>query len=144
MTTLWRAIRSVTGHLEFGVLTPIERARLVAHFQTRTIGQGGMRWHILDLGPRQLIAQLEWNSETLGESVAALDSPRSDFRRELQRVDPRRAYLGYFVWDDSFEVYLAARDQSNAAGFAAGWSAFGAHEPYRHNLLLPARRLQLD
>ncbi len=38
------------------------------------------------------------------------------------------------MWDDSFEVYTAARELSDHAGFSAGWTPYDGPEPFRQPL----------
>jgi hypothetical protein len=69
-------------------------------------------------------ARLDWRRPNAGETLDELDDKASEFRRALSRYDEQRQYIQFYVWGDSFEVYLEARRQAEAAGFSVGW------EPY--------------
>lgn len=50
-----------------------------------------------------------------------VDSPSSEFTRFLKRLDPTTRYARFLVWPDSYEAYLAARDECDKRNIAAGW-----------------------
>ena len=103
-----------------------------------------LRWHVLDLGPGLLFAQLEWRKHDYGETLDVLERTRArSTDARLLRYNPRRIYFRFFVWDDSFEVYLEARKIATEAGFSAGWVALAEHEPIRENLLARGPRRPL-
>ena len=122
----------------------VDRTRMVAHFQINDIGTREFRWHVMDLGPRALFAQLEWRSHNLGESLEDVEAGRSEFTRDLLRVDPGRTYFRFFVWSDSFDVYAAARAKADEAGFAAGWVPFDAVAPFRQDLIESRHQALID
>ncbi len=51
--------------------------------------------------------------------VVALES--SEFGRRLRQAQGENRWLRYYVYPDSFEVYVAARTTSEAMGLPAGW-----------------------
>ena len=57
----------------------------------------------------------------MGERAWEIAEAGSRYRLSLARIDPGHAALRFFVWQDSFETYLRAREIGEAAGFAAGW-----------------------
>jgi hypothetical protein len=123
-----RALDAPIDRLSLSVLPIHQRIRLRSHFDRLPIGAQGLRWRIDERG-REIVGVLEWRRETVGETAAELSLASSDFRRELRRISPHRAYLRYLVWADSFETYLAARAASDAEDFAAGFTAFEEHVP---------------
>lgn len=56
-----------------------------------------------------------------GETADDIRRSTSAFQQGLKRVDKRKHYARFFVWPDSFEVYLAARRMVAESGMAAGW-----------------------
>jgi hypothetical protein len=122
----------------------VDRSRMVAHFQANDVGTREFRWHVMDLGTRALFAQLEWRSHSLGESFEEVEAGRSEFNRDLLRVDPHRTYFRFFVWSDSFDVYAAARAKADEAGFAAGWVPFDALQPFRQDLIESRHQALID
>ena len=75
-------------------------------------------------------AELTQRSPTVGESLTGLASMASEFRRLLGTMDPDRHWIYFFVWEDSFDVYLAADRLAREAGFATGWLAYAEGETY--------------
>lgn len=89
-------------------------------FDPRFVGNELLRWRMLD-DAGYPVARLEWRSDTIGETLAQLRSPDAQFRKLLDEVDSQSRFLRFYVWEDSFEVYLEARRLAEEAGFAAGW-----------------------
>jgi hypothetical protein len=138
VSALQRGLQDATGgRWRPGMGNPlfVDRTRVVSHFRHNDIGTHALRWHVLDLGPNQFVGQLEWRSRELGETLAELGRPESEFRQNLSRFDPRRTYFRFFVWDDSFDLYIKARELTNEAGFSAGWSSLARHDPFRQDLI---------
>ena len=138
VTALQRGMQEATGgRWRPGMGNPlfVDRARVVEHFRHNDVGTHALRWHVLDLGSNQFVGQLEWRSRGLGETLGELSEPSSEFRQDLSRFDPRRTYFRFFVWDDSFDIYMKARELANEAGFSAGWSPLARHDPFRQDLI---------
>ncbi|MEM7410251.1 MAG: hypothetical protein AAF430_08465 [Myxococcota bacterium] len=136
VTELWRGVEEALGRprhqIATGFLPMLERIRLSSHFSRFPVGAAGLRWQLPREG--ELAARLEWARESLGEPAETVALAGSNFQRELRRTSARRAYLEYFVWEDSFGAYTAARRASDDAGFAAGWQAFEKNEDLFHYL----------
>ena len=132
---LWDGVHRATGGTSRERLrrSSGERVRVVQHFQRADVGSPSLRWHVLEAGG-ELMAQLEWRRTDLGETHAQIASGLSRYRADLLGYSPQGVYLHFFVWDDSFEVYTAARELSDRAGFSAGWSPFDAPRPFRQSL----------
>ena len=140
VSALQRGLRDATGgRWRMGQGTPLflERRRVVEHFRYNDIGTHALRWHVLDLGPDQFVGQLEWRSRTNGETLEELVRADAVYQQDLARFHPQRTYFRYFVWDDSFDVYLEARKLANEAGFSAGWTPFARHDPFQQDLISP-------
>jgi hypothetical protein len=140
VSALQRGLRDATGgRWRLGQGTPLflERRRVVDYFRHNDIGTHALRWHVLDLGPDQFVGQLEWRSRQNGEALEDLALSDAVYRQDLARFHPQRTYFRYFVWDDSFDVYLKARKLANEAGFSAGWTPFAQHDPFRQDLISP-------
>jgi len=138
VTALQRGMQEATGgRWRPGMGNPlfVDRSRVVEHFRHNDVGTHALRWHVIDLGPNQFVGQLEWRSRGLGETLGELSEPSSEFRQDLSRFDPRRTYFRFFVWDDSFDIYMKARELANEAGFSAGWSPLARHDPFRQDLI---------
>ncbi len=142
---LWDAVHRATGGTSRERLrgSSSERARVVQHFRRADIGSPSLRWHVLEAGG-ELMAQLEWRRTDLGETSAQITSALSRYRGDLLRYLPQGVYFHFFVWDDSFEVYTAARELSDRAGFSAGWTPFDAPRPFRQSLTQLDRNTLID
>ncbi|MDH5306433.1 MAG: hypothetical protein OEW02_04575 [Myxococcales bacterium] len=130
--------------LERPVPLALDRNRVVSHFQRNDLGTRALRWHVLNLGPDQFYGQLEWRDVTHGETLEEIVQRESLYRRDLSLLHPHRTYFQYYVWDDSFEVYLSAREQANEAGFASGWVALDRDQPIRSDFIADAPGALID
>jgi hypothetical protein len=122
----------------------VDRSQIVAHFQSHDVGTKDFRWHIVNNGGREFFAHLEWRNPDEGDSLRDLSSGRSHLARELQRLSPRSHFFSFFVWEDSFESYLVARELTTQAGFTSGWRPYGEHDPLRQWLLATSFNTSVD
>ena len=93
---------------------------LAHHFRKRDIGFEDFRWQI-GIHPKPH-ARLEWRSRDRGIERTRLSSSRA-LQAWLRARSPDRDFIRFQVWNDSFEIYLEARQIIEAAGFRAGWQA---------------------
>ncbi len=84
------------------------------------VGNELLRWRLMENAGHR-VARLEWRHNAVGETLAELQSPNASFRELLTEYNPGRRFLRFYVWEDSFEVYLKARRLAEEANFAAGW-----------------------
>ncbi|MGH0033098.1 MAG: hypothetical protein ACQGVC_25185 [Myxococcota bacterium] len=142
---LWGAIRQATGGSspESIQRSAIDRSRVLRWFESNDVGDANLRWHVLDVGGT-LTGQLAWRRRDAGETTKELRVGNSRYRSELLQHSPQRVYLRFFVWDDSFDVYLAARALSDQIGYSAGWVPFEAHTPFRQSLVHQRIRAFVD
>ena len=100
----------------------VERAPrpLTRYFRAYDIGNELLRWQLVDDATGR-VARLEWRHNEIGETLAELRSPKASFREQLAAYDPKSHFLLFYVWEDSFEVYLEARQLAEETGFAVGW-----------------------
>jgi hypothetical protein len=56
-----------------------------------------------------------------GENEASLIKSGSKYTKSLLPLTPRKNYLLFEVFPDSFGVYMAARNMANERKFPAGW-----------------------
>ena len=147
MAALHQGTREASGgQWSYGQGPPnfVDRGQLQNWFREHDVGTREFRWHVVDNGPRELWAQLEWRERSLGEDLATIASQRSDFERNLLHLDPRRVHLSFFVWEDSFDVYVKAREIAEAEGFSAGWDAYGEHTPFRQSMVYKGSGMGVD
>jgi hypothetical protein len=103
----------------------VRRARGLspAYFRDHDVGNRELRWQVMDSSAGQ-IARLDWRRPNAGETLDELGNANSDYRAALERYDAERYYVQFYVWGDSFDVYLEARRQAEEAGFSIGWEAY--------------------
>jgi hypothetical protein len=142
---LWDAVYRATGGTTRERLrgSTLDRTRVVEYFRKTDVGSPDLRWHVLETGG-ELMAQLEWRRPDLGETRDQIGSALSRYRRDLLALPPQGVFFHFFVWDDSFEAYLAARELSDRAGFAAGWTPYDAPRPFRQPLTQLAQSALID
>lgn len=114
-----RSIGEIFG--EPHLIRPDEYESVAHHLRKRDIGHGNFRWRMItDPKPR---VRVEWRSRDPGiERTRLSNSP--ELVRWLRARSPERDFIRFQVWNDSFEVYLEARQVIEEAGFRAGWDAF--------------------
>jgi hypothetical protein len=90
------------------------------YFEAYDVGNEMLRWRVTDEATGR-VHRLDWRYTDIGETAAELRSKSADLRRVFEQNDRKRRFLHFYVWGDSFEVYLEARRMAEEAGFAAGW-----------------------
>lgn len=66
-----------------------------------------------------------YKNENAGEDVESLSKPNSAFSKTLAGIDPKKRYLLFHVFSDSFDVYLTARALASKHNLPAGWAPTG-------------------
>ncbi|MDG2335707.1 MAG: hypothetical protein P8Q97_15930 [Myxococcota bacterium] len=121
------------------VPTDRDRPWLYNFFTKQRIGWENFYWQIRDRGPRRLFADMAWRDPGYGEEVRELVASGSRLEESFANHDPGKEYVRFWVWPDSFEVYLEARYLAEAAGFDVAWNAVPQGEEVGSNLLGPTR-----
>jgi hypothetical protein len=62
--------------------------------------------------------------EDAGEKTEGITKRTSLFNQSLKGIDPQKHYLEFRVWSDSYETYLAARNEAARQGISAGWTPY--------------------
>lgn len=88
------------------------------YLRKRSAGTDGFRW-LLKTQP-QVRVELGWPTAERGIEVSRLTTDPA-WRAWLAARSPDKDFIRFHVWNDSFETYLAARQEIEAAGFRAGW-----------------------
>lgn len=129
---IFGALRSgfaeVTGAQPWDREVPVsELPRIASYFSSHRVGDGVYRWGVRpDPSNMRLEFILRWADTGAGLTTKDLRDPHSRFAVRLQTLDPDHHYLLFYVWSDSFEVYLQARRIAEDAGFSVGWRAWPA------------------
>lgn len=84
----------------------------------------GNRWPRIRIKPR----------EGSGADADALATPRSQFRRAMATIDVTKHYGRFFVYPDSFSVYVSARRLCEEMGLLAGWEAVPENWDYTSSI----------
>jgi hypothetical protein len=98
------------------------------YFEAYDVGNELLRWRVIDEATRR-VHRLEWRNTGIGETLDELSSPDAALRRALASHDPKSRFVHFYVWEDSFEIYLEARRLAEELGFAAGWEALSVGRP---------------
>ena len=70
-----------------------------------------------------------------GETWEEIQKPASRFRRQLAGHDPKKCFVDFSVWPDSYEIFRRARSLAWKEGYDAGWSVQRTGQPlllFRH------------
>ena len=112
------AVSRVLQHNRIDDIRPDEFESLAHHFRKRPVGDETFRWQIVAQGrPR---ARLAWRAKEGG--FDRLDFAQGQpLSKWLAARSPSKDFIRFWVWNDSFDVYLRARQATEAAGFRAGW-----------------------
>jgi len=104
-------------------------------FDRNIVGDVEFRWRIkVDDGTSGLSvrAVLEHRlRSTGGEGADDIRRPDSAFRTLLNSSDAAKSYVQFITWNDSFDIYMAARRIAQEAGFAAGWVVYSNDRDYQ-------------
>jgi hypothetical protein len=92
-------------------------------FGKESFGDPNFYWSFRDQEGRSFFADILWRDERNGEGLAELRSAALGFREALEKQPVAGHYLRFYVWPDSFEVYLEARYIAEAEGFDVSWLA---------------------
>jgi hypothetical protein len=99
-------------------------------FERENLGSSNYRVEAeVDSGATVFVYQLR--EPDLGETVAELHRPESEYARILGSLDPRKHFVFFIVRDDSFEAFRAARRMARARELATGWHPRPRGEPLR-------------
>jgi hypothetical protein len=105
------------------------KAQLEKAFSSRLpgipdIGSRELRWREIPPHHGRRGARLSWRRKDAGETAFEIAGEGSAFRSALRELHPKRNTIRFYVWGDSFEVYLKARQIAEGHGFLAGWRPF--------------------
>ncbi len=98
------------------------------YFSSYDVGNELLRWRVSESADG-LVHRLDWRRLDIGETPEELQSPRAALRARLAEIDPQKHFIYFYVWGDSFEVYLEARRIAEEAGFSVGWVPIPAGKP---------------
>lgn len=121
-----------------------EQPWLVNLFDKDRKGIGNYYWAFRRSGAA-FFADIKWSDVGYGEMLTDLQREDSALVQGLSGLERDGRYLRFYVWSDSFEVYLEARYIAEQMGWDIGWLPIDEHEEAGINLLGgPRRRTLLD
>ena len=139
-------IQLALGRVEQGYSS--EERRWMTNFfekHKRMLGDENFYWSLQDENSKSLFAGLAWRQKESGDSLSELRLGDSKFRIDLEESSPRRRFIQFWVWPDSFEVYLEARYLAESNGFDVAWNPVEGLHPVGVQLLGPRRsRVLID
>jgi hypothetical protein len=65
-----------------------------------------------------------------GETADEARHPDSMFSTAVKAIDPRKQYVIFMVWDDTFEPFIDCRAMVEEAGVRTGWEPYGREETF--------------
>lgn len=105
-----------------------DRSWLINLFAKKRFGSGNFYWDFHESDDPQFWANIRWVDHGFGEGVTDLQSGDSEFVRILSEQTRKGHYLRFYVWSDSFDVYLEARYLAEKMGWDVSWLAVPADE----------------
>lgn len=114
--------------------------RVDDYFNDYAVGDRYFRWRLKTEARGQVAVHLEWLNPDFGETIQEIEAADSSFRQELARRTPRSRYLNFYVWSDSYETYLRAREIAEGLGYSVGWQEVDAGEEFGGFLVRHASR----
>lgn len=88
------------------------------------IGTRALRWQPLPALRGRPGARLVWRQRANGDSAETVGEQNSAFRKALGQLHPKQHVVQFYVWPDSYDAYLRAREIAEGYGFHAGWEAY--------------------
>jgi len=115
-------------------------------FRKELFSSQNFYWKITGQSHRDLDANMVWRDKEAGEHAGDLRLEDNLLEAAIQGKDPKKKYVRFWVWSDSFEVYLEARYLAEAAGFDVAWTVIPSEKEVGVDLLGRGRttRVMID
>jgi len=108
----------------------IDCEKLTELFDSKFVGDDyvklGIKISTGDAKPYLLIN----HREKEGEETERISRRNSRFNGWLDQINPQKQWIEFRVWNDSFDTYLAARNEAASRGFTAGWLPYAENSEY--------------
>jgi hypothetical protein len=105
-----------------------DRPWLENFFRKTPMGLDGFYWSFRSQNTARFFADVTWNDASDGETAADLRLGDSSFAERLRGLAGQRRFIRFYVWSDSFEVYLEARYLAESAGLDVSWYAVDSND----------------
>lgn len=100
-----------------------DRPWLLNLFRKETFGADGFYWSFRSQDTSRFFADVSWGEPSDGETAADLRLGDSGFAERLRLLRGSRRFIRFYVWSESFDVYLEARYLAESAGLDVSWLA---------------------
>ncbi len=101
-----------------GLEGEVDCERLVAEYNRQPAADRNFRTR---LALENWLFFLYFELEEPGENIERLSRHNSRYRQALRRLPTQNQFAQFLVWDDSFDVYVAARHWCDQQDVLAGW-----------------------
>jgi hypothetical protein len=119
-----------------------DRPFLDNFFAKQHFWRDGLRWSSRDFDEGSLYrAEIVWQDPSQGEGMSRLRRTDSAYLARLRDSTPKRNHIHFWVWSDSYEVYLEARYLAERLGYAVSWLPLADDEELGFDLAGSARRM---
>jgi hypothetical protein len=99
----------------------IDCEKLTGIFDKRFVGDRYVKLTVF-MGGDGKPALIVNHREDAGDTAELLVRPTSLYNQALRTINPRTQYIEFRVFHDSFDTYLAARNEAAKKGLSAGWT----------------------
>jgi hypothetical protein len=123
--SVWRALGT---RRDYRALQWEDRPWLVNYFDKEQVWYDDLGWKLRDAEGDLFFADLRWRDPSLGETSHEVRIGGSDYAQVLRGESPKKRFVHFYVWSDSFDVYLEARYLAEKLGFAVSWMAVDSRE----------------
>ncbi len=120
--------------------TVYDADKLENYFKRNNIGDQFMRLEVKTNPNNDKVTLVIGPKPKVGEDMRAINSIRSSYQNIAKTTKLKNDYARFLVSEDSFNVYLRAREIANEVKLPAGWEVVSGKPP-RYNVPLPDIRV---
>ena len=125
---LLSAVRKATGKRGKNItINSRDASKIANYFDKHDVGDEYFRLKVRDLHVCLLLTT-EHRSPPKGETPDQLTNRQSIYTKTINEADPSKQFVKFYVWSDSFDAYLAAKELAERKGLRGNWAPFGENE----------------
>ena len=102
-------------------------SKIQAYLKKHDVGDSYFRLEVEDLSFILLI-RIKPRRINQGETIEQMRLNNSAYRKILRSTDPNNQFVKFFVWSDSFDIYLAAKEIAEGKGLQGNWIPMRTNE----------------
>jgi hypothetical protein len=139
MKCLEAAMREATGK-EHGTIISSrgDLTRIEKYFQNHDVGNDYFRLKIGVLGSPfarpALLLMIEPRAGQ-GEDIEQIQDNHSVYAQAIRSLNPQSQFVKFYVWSDSFEIYLSAKRMAEKQALRGNWIPFPEDEELVENII---------